>query len=181
MGMIHNGSPSLHAIVEELPREDDSTSSHRGSSGFHIPQNWNVVTSVIPIAATPPPEPNLTYQTIPTVPLLTAVPQTNTELLPEPLRANKEEQQCVLQADIERRAAHQLGKLAGERTVLEAQLAKLHQHMSTLEEEWAAVTNHEGGQHPTFARASRNVTAAAALLDTLPHPLQTEWTRCINN
>jgi hypothetical protein len=56
--------------------------------------------------------------------------------------------------------------------VVEAQLAKLHQRMSALEEEWAAVTNCEGGgQHPTFARASQSMTAAAALLDTLPHPL----------
>jgi hypothetical protein len=66
--------------------------------------------------------------------------------------------------------------------VIEAQFAKLHQRMSALEEESATVTNHEGGgQHPTFARASQNMTAAATLLDTLPHPLQTGWTRCINN
>jgi hypothetical protein len=65
--------------------------------------------------------------------------------------------------------------------VIEAQLAKLHQRMSALEEESATVTNHEGGQHPTFARASQNMTAAATLLDTLPHPLQTGWTRYINN
>jgi hypothetical protein len=32
--------------------------------------------------------------------------------------------------------------------VVEAQLAKLHQRMFALEEEWAAVTNREGGAAP---------------------------------
>jgi hypothetical protein len=34
----------------------------------------------------------------------------------------------------------------------------------------AATINHEGMSHPTFAKASQNVAAAATLLDTLLMP-----------
>jgi hypothetical protein len=56
MGMARSESPSLHAILEELPNEDDSTSSDGESSSFPIPRECNVVTSAIPIATTPPPQ-----------------------------------------------------------------------------------------------------------------------------
>jgi hypothetical protein len=102
--MVHNGSPSLHAILEESPSEDDSTSSDGRSSGFPIPHDCNVVTSAIPILITQPPEATPMLQTIPMVPQWTAVPQLDTKLLPERLRANQEEQRCVLWADIEHRA-----------------------------------------------------------------------------
>jgi hypothetical protein len=68
MGMVHSGSPSLHAILEEYANEDDSTSSDGGSSGFPIPQDCKVVTSAIPIATIPPPEAKPELQTIPMAP-----------------------------------------------------------------------------------------------------------------
>jgi hypothetical protein len=104
VGMVRSGSPSLHAILKESTSEDDSALSDGGNSGFPIPQDCNVVTSVIPIMTTPPPEATPAFQTTPTVPRWTVVPQPSTKLLPEWLRANQEEQQCILQADIKRRA-----------------------------------------------------------------------------
>jgi hypothetical protein len=52
VGMVHSGSPSLHAILEELAREDDLISSDRESSNFPIPWDCNVVTPVIPVVTT---------------------------------------------------------------------------------------------------------------------------------
>jgi hypothetical protein len=52
-GMARSGSPSLHAILEESPNEDDSTSSEGESSSSPIPRVCNVVTSAIPIVTTP--------------------------------------------------------------------------------------------------------------------------------
>jgi hypothetical protein len=65
-------------------------------------------------------------------------------------------------------------------------VAELHHRKPVLETEWAitvdltnawarardivAAINHEGTQCPTFARASQNMAATAALLDTLPTP-----------
>jgi hypothetical protein len=74
--------------------------------------------------------------------------------------------------------------LTGKRVALDAQLTELHSCKATLGAErattidltkaraWARAVsttiNHEGMSRPTFARASRNVATAAALLDTLP-------------
>jgi hypothetical protein len=49
-------------------------------------------------------------------------------------------------------------------------LADPHQLESMLEADRAAPTNREELQLPTFTRASQNVAAPAALLDTLPVP-----------
>jgi hypothetical protein len=65
-------------------------------------------------------------------------------------------------------ATQQQGKLASKRATVEAQLAKLHQRKSTLKAERAAAINREERQLPTFSRASQNMAAAAALLNTLP-------------
>jgi hypothetical protein len=87
MGMAHNESPSLHAILEESTNEDDSTSSDGESSGFPISRGCNVVTPPVPIATTPLPKCPLTCLTIPTVSHQTAVPQPDIKLLPKRLRA----------------------------------------------------------------------------------------------
>jgi hypothetical protein len=65
-------------------------------------------------------------------------------------------------------------------------MIELHQRKAVLGTEWAATIeftkaqarawavvvaiDHEGMPHPTFARASQNVAATTALLDTLPTP-----------
>jgi hypothetical protein len=105
MGMVHSGSPSLFAILEESGSEDNLALSDLGGSYFPIPQDCNEVTPVIPIATTPPPEGTPVLQTTPTVQQWTTVPQLGTRLHPEWVLAYQEEQQCVLHADIERRAA----------------------------------------------------------------------------
>jgi hypothetical protein len=68
VSMAHYRSPSLHAILEESPSEDDSASSDAESSDFPIPREYNVVASTIPIAAPPPWEETLMPQTISVVP-----------------------------------------------------------------------------------------------------------------
>jgi hypothetical protein len=67
-GMARSGSLSLHAILEESPSEDDSTSSNGGSSEFPVPQACNRVNSTIPIATMPPSEETPALQTITAVP-----------------------------------------------------------------------------------------------------------------
>jgi hypothetical protein len=84
VGMAHNESPSLHAILEESVGEDDSTSSEGGSFGFPISQDCHVVISVVPIATTPPPEGTPTSLSIPMVLSWTTVPQLDTGLPPPP-------------------------------------------------------------------------------------------------
>jgi hypothetical protein len=64
-GMAHNRSPSLHAILEELPSKDDSASSEGESFDFPIPWACNAVTSAIPIVTMPPPDETPVLQTIP--------------------------------------------------------------------------------------------------------------------
>jgi hypothetical protein len=66
--MAHRGSLSLHAILEESPNDDDSTSSEGERSGFLVPNTWNAVISAIPIMTTPSSEETLAFQTIPAVP-----------------------------------------------------------------------------------------------------------------
>jgi hypothetical protein len=68
MGMVHSRSPSLHVILKESTRKDDSTPSDGGSSGFPIPRGCNMVTPIIPIMTTPPLEGTPVLQTIPMVP-----------------------------------------------------------------------------------------------------------------
>jgi hypothetical protein len=63
------------------------------------------VIPAIPIATTPPPKGTLAPLTIPTVPQRVAMPQLDTGLLPEWLRAYQEEENNILQADAEHRAA----------------------------------------------------------------------------
>jgi hypothetical protein len=59
MGMASSRSPSLYAMLEESPSEDNLSSSDGESSGFPIPQGCNVVTSTIPIISVPPSEETL--------------------------------------------------------------------------------------------------------------------------
>jgi uncharacterized protein YqfA (UPF0365 family) len=77
-------------------------------------------------------------------------------------------------------------ELAGEQAALDAHLTELHRCKAALGMERAATIdftkaralvraiataiNHECTPRPTFARASQNMVAAAALLDTLPAP-----------
>jgi hypothetical protein len=94
--MARSGSPSLHAILEESPSEDDSASSEGESSGFHVPRVCNVVTCAIPIVTTPPLEETLVFQTIPTVPQGTAIPRLDTGTHPKKLMTHQEEQQHTM-------------------------------------------------------------------------------------
>jgi hypothetical protein len=72
--MVHYGSPSLHAILEESVDEGDTTSSGGGSSGFPISRGCNMVTPTVSIITTPPSEGIPVHLTIPTVPLWIIVP-----------------------------------------------------------------------------------------------------------
>jgi hypothetical protein len=68
MGMVFSGSPLLHTILEVLPSEDNSVSCDEESRSCPIPWECNVVTSVIPIATTPPTEETPALRTMPAVP-----------------------------------------------------------------------------------------------------------------
>jgi hypothetical protein len=92
--LVHNGSPSLHTILEESFDKGDTASGRGGNSGIPGRQGCNVVTPTVPIATTPPPEGTLVLLTIPTVPLRTAAPQPDTRLLPKQQQAYQEEQQA---------------------------------------------------------------------------------------
>jgi hypothetical protein len=83
VGMAHSGLPSLHAIFEESPKDDDLASSDGGSSSFPISWECNVVASAIPIATMPPLEETPMLQTTPAVPQWNAIPQPDIELLPK--------------------------------------------------------------------------------------------------
>jgi hypothetical protein len=93
MGMVHNGSPSRHAILEESTDEGDTTSSGGGSSDFPISRGCSMVTPTIPIATTQPLKGTLMSLTISTIPLWTAIAQPDTGLFPKLLQAYQEEQQ----------------------------------------------------------------------------------------
>jgi hypothetical protein len=56
VGMVHNGSPSLHTVLEESSDKGDTTSGGGGTSGFPSPRGCNVVTPTVPIATTPLPK-----------------------------------------------------------------------------------------------------------------------------
>jgi hypothetical protein len=83
VGMVHNGSRSLHTTLKESTDEDGSTSGIGGSSGFLGPRGCNVVTLTDPITATPVPENTLALQTILIVTVRTAASQPGMELLPD--------------------------------------------------------------------------------------------------
>jgi hypothetical protein len=83
MGMTHNGSPSLHTILEKSADEGDTTSSKGRSSDFPISQECNMMTPFIPITTTPPSEGTPTPLAIATVPLQTVAPQPDPGLTPE--------------------------------------------------------------------------------------------------
>jgi hypothetical protein len=93
VGTAHSGSLSLHAILEELPSEDDSVSSNGWSSGYPMPQKCNMVTSAIPVTTTPPSDKTLALQTILAVPRQADAPQPVTRLFPERWLADQEERQ----------------------------------------------------------------------------------------
>jgi hypothetical protein len=69
VGMVHRGSLSLHAILEEFIDEGDTTSSGWGSSVFPISRGCNMVTPIVPITITPLSESTLMHLTILTVPV----------------------------------------------------------------------------------------------------------------
>jgi hypothetical protein len=126
MEMTHNGSPSLHTILEESANEGDTTSSGGGSSGFSISRGCNMATPSTLITTTPPSEGTPTPLTIATVPLQAAKPQPDNELSSKQQRANQEEQQAwahAWQVDAERRTMRWQSELTGEQVTIEAQLA----------------------------------------------------------
>jgi hypothetical protein len=148
-----------------------------------------VVTSIVPITATPAPENTTALQTILTIMMWTLAKQPGMELLPIQQQAYSEKQVAWIyarQIDTELRAAQHQDELIGDQATLDAQLTELHWHKAMLGMERAAIIefikaqararavtatiNHEGMSHPTFAKASQNVAAAATLLDTLLMP-----------
>jgi hypothetical protein len=187
--MAHNGSPSLHTILEDSSDEGDMASGRGGGSCSFSPRGCNVVTPTIPIATTPSPEDTPTLLTIPMASLWTAAPQPGTGLLPEQQQAYHDEQQaraCTQQVDVECRTAQHQGELVGKWAAIEAQLTELHHRKFVLKTKQAVTVdltkarararavataiNHEGSPCPTFTRASQNVATMAALLHTLPTP-----------
>jgi hypothetical protein len=187
--MVHNGSLSLHTVLEESSGEGDAASGGGKSFGFPSPRGCNVVTPIVSITTTPSSENTPALSTILTVLLWTAAPQPRTRLLPKQQQAYQEEQQARIRArqiNAERRAAQWQDELAGERASIDAQLIELHHRKSMLETERAtkidvtkarararAITtaiNREGVPRSTFTKASQTVAVTAALLETLPAP-----------
>jgi hypothetical protein len=113
-GMAHSGSPSLHAILEESPSEDDSTSSEGESFGSPIPMVCTVVTYATPIVTTLLPEETLAHQTIPVVPQQVSIPRSNTRPLHEQPMARQEERRCARHYDIKLKAAQRRGELTDD-------------------------------------------------------------------
>jgi hypothetical protein len=60
-GMTRSGLPSLNAILEESPSEDDSVSSEGECSGSPLLRACNMVTFTIPIVTMPPLEETLVF------------------------------------------------------------------------------------------------------------------------
>jgi hypothetical protein len=63
--MTRSGSPSLHAILEELSSEDDLVSSKGESSSSPLPIACNTVMVATPVMTTPPLEETRVFQTAP--------------------------------------------------------------------------------------------------------------------
>jgi hypothetical protein len=93
VGTVHGGSLCLHTVLEESTNEGDTTLGKGASSSFPSPRGCNVVTTIISITTTPPQESTPLLLTIPTVQLLTALPQPGTMLLPMQQQAYQEEEQ----------------------------------------------------------------------------------------
>jgi hypothetical protein len=72
--MDHSGSPSLHAILEESPSEDDLVSSEGESYGSPLLRACNTVLSAIRIVTMSSPEKILMLQTVTMKPQRTATP-----------------------------------------------------------------------------------------------------------
>jgi hypothetical protein len=89
--MARSGSPSLHAILKELPSEDDSALSEGESSSFPVTRACSTVTSAIPIATMPPPKETPVFQTILAVPQRTAISRPDIGPLLEQSMAHQEE------------------------------------------------------------------------------------------
>jgi hypothetical protein len=83
VGMAHNGSSSLHIILEDSTDEGNTTSSGGRTSGFPISRECNVVTLTVPITTTPPSEGAPTLLAIAAIPLQTSVPQLETPQVTE--------------------------------------------------------------------------------------------------
>jgi hypothetical protein len=164
--MAHTWSPSLPAIIEESPSEDDSASSVGESASSPLPRVCNTVISIVPIVTMPPSEETPVLQIIPMRPQRTATWRP----LPKHLAAHQAEQRCVLQNDIERQAAWKWGELADEWTAVEARPADHHQHDSLLGAGQTVVMEWVEQKLPTFIRATKNVSVVAMVLDTLPTP-----------
>jgi hypothetical protein len=63
--MTHSRSPSLHAILEELPDEDDLASSEGESFGSPLLRVCNMMRPTTPLTPTPSMEETLMFQTTP--------------------------------------------------------------------------------------------------------------------
>jgi hypothetical protein len=83
IGMVHNRSSSLHAILEDSIDEGEIASSRGRSSSFPISQEFNMVTPTIPITTTQLLEGNPMTLAIAAVSLCTVVQQLDTRLPPE--------------------------------------------------------------------------------------------------
>jgi hypothetical protein len=144
VGMLHNGSPSLLAILEDSSNEGDTASSRGRSSSSPDPQGCNVVTPTIPITTTPLSEGTSVPLTIPTVPLQIIVPQSGPVLLHEQHQDYQEEKQVragARQVDAKRRAVQRRGELTGERATINDQLTKLHHYKSALKTKQAIMAD----------------------------------------
>jgi hypothetical protein len=75
-GMTHSRSPSLHAILEESPSEDDLASSEGESSGSPL-----LMIPITPLTTTLPTEETPMFQTTPTWPQRTTTSTTFLEQL----------------------------------------------------------------------------------------------------
>jgi hypothetical protein len=134
IGMVHDGSPSLHTALEESSDEDGAASSIGGSSGSSIPRGRNVVTPTDPITTTPALKNTLTLQTIPTVMVRTTVPQLGMEFLSinsKLTRTNIKHEPAPSRSMPSCGQLHH-DKLASEQVALDPQLTELHRRNTTL-------------------------------------------------
>jgi hypothetical protein len=92
VGMVHNGSPSLHTALKDSSEEGGTTSGIGGSPGYPSSRGCNVAIPTVPITTTPVPENTPTLLTILTVMVWTVAPQLGMELLPNQQQAYQEEQ-----------------------------------------------------------------------------------------
>jgi hypothetical protein len=117
--MSRSGSPSVDAILEESPSEDDSESTEGESSVFPLQRACSTVIPAVPTVTMPLSEETTEFQTAPTRPQRTTTPIP----LPEPLVAHQEE----WQSDIKQKTVRHQGEPTGTRGAVEARLVDLHQ------------------------------------------------------